>query len=100
MHARKLVKSGASSYTISLPKRWISINKLNRGDLIYIKEESKDKLLITPGKIEEKPKPKEVVINIDAKKIDTIERELTSAYINNYNSIIITGSKLINQTKD
>jgi len=99
MHARRLVKSGASSYTISLPKEWLSRNKLTRGNLLYIKEDSANKLSITPERIEEKPKLKEITISIDDKKLDAIERELTSAYINNYSSIVIIGSKLIDQTK-
>lgn len=100
MHTRRLVKSGASSYTISLPKEWLEKNKLKRGNLIYIKEKSLNELSISPESIEEPLKVKEITINIDEKKLDTIEREITSAYINNYNTIQIMGSSLINRTKE
>ncbi len=35
MHIRKLVKSGAASHTLSLPKDWLEKNKLKKGSLLY-----------------------------------------------------------------
>ncbi|MBW2974608.1 phosphate uptake regulator PhoU [Candidatus Woesearchaeota archaeon] len=100
MHTRRLVKSGASSYTVSLPKEWLERNKLKRGNMVYIKEKSPGELSISPESVEEPLKAREITINVDDKELGTIEREITSAYVNNYNTIRITGSTLIDKTKD
>ncbi|MEA2037842.1 MAG: phosphate uptake regulator PhoU [Nanoarchaeota archaeon] len=100
MHTRRLVKSGASSYTISLPKEWLQKNKLERGALVYIKEKSATELSIYPEPSEGPIKQKEITINVDNKKIGTTEREITSAYVNNYNTILILGNSLIDKTKE
>ena len=100
MHTRRLVKSGASSYTISLPKEWLEKNKLKKGNLLYIKEKSLSELLISPQSIVEPSKVREKTINIDNKELGSIEREITSAYINNHNIIRIIGRSLIDKTKE
>jgi phosphate uptake regulator len=94
MYIRRLVKAGAASFTAALPKDWIISNDLKKGDMIYIKEISKNKLLVSTEIKEAKPKPREMTLNIENKKLDTIHRELTSAYINNYSTINIIGKDL------
>jgi phosphate uptake regulator len=100
MHIRRLVKSGASSFTVSLPKGWLDRNNLKKGSLVYISEKSSHELSISPEKVEEKQEVKEITINIDGKKMDAVEREITSAYVNNYNTIRIMGNSLIEKTKE
>lgn len=100
MQIRRLVKSGVASHTISLPKTWLDKNKLQKGDLLYIKEKSDKELVITPNPKEEEKKEKEITINVDDKDIATIQREITSAYINNYNTIMILGNNMDNKVKD
>jgi len=94
IHIRRLVKSGEASHTVSLPKNWIDDNKLSRGDLIYIQENPNNELVVTSNPQERKREVKEITINVDGKKLDSIQREITSAYINNYNSITIIGKEL------
>ena len=43
---------------------------------------------------------KEIVINIDKKELSTIQREITSAYINNYSSINLVGDSIASKTQD
>jgi phosphate uptake regulator len=94
MQIRKLVKAGSASFTLSLPKEWIEKNKLNKGDSLYITEKSHNQLIITTELKEEKPFVKEITIVTDNKELETIRREITSAYINNYSTIIIIGKDL------
>jgi len=82
MQIRRLVKSGAASHTISLPKTWIEKNKLNKGDLLYIREQDNN-LIISAEERQEQPKYKEITITIDNKDIGAVRRETISAYINN-----------------
>lgn len=94
MQIRKLVKSGAASHTISLPKSWISKNKLNKGDLLYINEE-KNKIVISSDKKDLKQETeKEVVIQVDDQEINTLRRQTISAYMNNYHLFTFIGDQL------
>lgn len=90
MQIRRLVKSGTASHTISLPKDWIQKNKLKKGDLLYIKEQS-NSIIISAEQRQEQPKHKEITITIDNKDIGTVRRETISAYINNYHIFTFIG---------
>lgn len=94
MFIRKLVKAGAASYTLALPKEWILENSLNKGDILYIRKVSNSELLISTEAKTEKSSPREITINIENKNSGTLHRELTSAYINNYDTICITGENV------
>ena len=102
MYARRLVKAGQASHTISLPKDWLEKNKLKKGDMIYINEHSENGLMLSPEKREMAETPKEITIPIANKDLGSIQRELTSAYLNNYNTIILTGDNpsLLKEVRD
>lgn len=99
MHARKLVKAGAASHTISLPKSWLEKNMLKKGDTLFIIEKSDSELAITPKTGEEKARKKEITIDVDNKGIGSIQREITSAYVNNYSKIHLMGKSLSDKAK-
>jgi len=102
MYVRRLVKAGQASHTISLPKDWLEKNKLKKGDMIYIHEHTDRDLLLSPEKREIVEAPKEITISMANKDLGSIQRELTSAYLNNYNTIILTGDnpKLLKDVRD
>lgn len=101
MIIRRLVKAGQASHTISLPKEWLDKHKLKKGDLVYLHEKTDKELIITPeSKPEEQAPAKEITIMVDNKEMSTIGREITSAYINNYNTIVLTGDSMTDKTKD
>jgi len=98
---RRLVKAGQASHTISLPKEWLDRHKLKKGDLVYLYEKGDKELMIMPeNKADEQVPQKELTIPVDNKELSTIQREITSAYINNYNTIVLTGSSMTEKTKD
>ena len=100
MLIRRLVKAGQSSHTVSLPKDWIEKNNLTKGDIVYLHEPSEKELVITPESKPESPlKTKEITILIDNKELSTIQREITSAYINNYSTITLIGDSLTSKVK-
>ncbi len=99
MHIRKLVKAGQTSHTVSLPKEWISKNKLKKGDTVYIHPKSDTELLVSAEKTTKTADKKEITINIENKDIDTIQRDITSAYLNNYNTITLLGENITSRTK-
>ena len=102
MHIRKIVKAGPASHTVSLPKKWIEKNSLEKGHNVYLIEKSDKELVITPEltKEQETAKQKEITINIDKKELDTVQREITSAYVNSYSTITIFGDSLPEKVKE
>jgi len=94
LHIRKLVKAGIASHTVSLPKNWLSKNKLNKGSIIYIVEEGDNTLRIKTNLEQKSKEKKEKRIQTEKKNLDEIQREITSAYLNNYSKIIISGKDL------
>jgi len=93
MEIRKLIKFGKNSHVISIPKRWLEKNKLNKGDIVSLEEGSRE-IIISPKDAAEKPKSKEITIKIDNKNISQIKREIVSSYIQNFNKINIVGNNL------
>ena len=88
MEYRKLISFGKSSYVVSLPKGWVVQNKLKKGDLIYL-EESGPNLILTSHVDSNNIKEKESIIDVDGKDVRLIDREVSSAYIQNNRLIIL-----------
>ncbi|MEA3430630.1 MAG: phosphate uptake regulator PhoU [Nanoarchaeota archaeon] len=96
---RKLISFGKSSYVISLPKAWVLKNKLEKGSLIAVTETTEN-LLLSPKLDLDKRESKKIIINVDNKDFRRIKREIIAAYINNNQTIILTGKELKNKSAD
>lgn len=96
---RKLIKFGNSSHVMSIPTSWLKKNNLNKGDLIYFKENSNNELILSPELKQEEPKDKAITIETKHKDIETVRREIFSAYINNYNTINVVGKGISNNSE-
>jgi phosphate uptake regulator len=99
MEYRKLISFGKSSYVVSLPKGWVVQNKLKKGDLIYL-EESGSNLILTSHAEDKGNKDRESVINVDGKNLGLIDREVSSAYIQNCRLITLKGKEIKSKVKD
>jgi phosphate uptake regulator len=83
MEFRKLIRFGNSSFVVSIPKKWIKKNRLGKGDVMYIDENKDGNLLLAPKEPPE-PEPRTFKLNITDLSLSRIKREISSAYINNY----------------
>jgi phosphate uptake regulator len=93
MDTRKIMALGKSSLVISLPKEWISVNNLKRGDIVNLEIQRDLSLLVNPLlQMEKKEKRKLVVIEPDQEK-DEITRIIIGCYLNGYNTIQLTSKK-------
>lgn len=99
MDFRRIIAFGKSSHVVSLPKGWLDENKLKKGDLVYL-EQDFDKLIITPKEKSEETEDKRTIINIDGKNINRVKREISSAFINYNDYIIIQGKELPEYLQD
>jgi len=102
MHIRRLVKAGLISHTVSLPKEWLDKNKLGKGSTVYVHEKSDHELLITPHLPGEAITGghKSITISVDGKSLDTVQREITAAYVNNCKTIDLVGESIATHAKD
>ncbi|MBI4021059.1 MAG: phosphate uptake regulator PhoU [Candidatus Aenigmarchaeota archaeon] len=92
MDARKIIALGESTFSITLPKRWVVANKLRKGDSVLVRELPLGKLEISPGTREEKPAAKTINIPVDNRPLKEVEREFIAAYIKGYSIINLIGS--------
>ncbi len=99
MEYRKLISFGKNSFVVSLPKNWVRQNKMVKGDLVYM-EEAGPNLLLSKQETNKEEIEKEKVINIDGKTVFSITREVCSAYILNYRTIILRGKEIKTKVKD
>lgn len=100
MHVRKLVKAGPSSHTVALPKDWLGRNGLKKGDTVFIHEKSDKELVISTDLAHAMASGREITITVDGKDLEAVRRAVTSAYINNYASIVLSGSSVAGLAKD
>ncbi len=91
METRRIIAFGNSSYVISVPKSWITENKLKKGDIVQI-DEKKDELTISPGQTTHEKEVKRAVIDFkDDEQLPYVKSKIISAYLNNYDLIEIRG---------
>ena len=99
MEYRKIISFGKSSFVVSLPKGWITQNKLQKGDVVYF-EEDNNNLVLQPRRETSEDEEKEIVINVDGKTSYYLSREVCSAYIQNYRKMVLRGRDVKNKVKE
>ncbi len=90
MDYRKIQLTGESTYILSLPKKWVRKNKLNKGDVLSIIERG-DNLVLKPRE----EKEIEAEISLEKKSLELISRSLITKYIQGFDTIVITSKKYI-----
>ncbi len=94
MDQRKIMSLGRSSLVISLPKQWVNLNELKRGDVVSLAIQRDSSLVVVPG-AEKKRGLKKVIIDVDPdEKATVLVRTIIACYLNGY-SIIRLVSKTI-----
>ncbi len=88
---RKLQFTGGSTYIISLPKRWVDQNQLQKGSTIRVREEEGGLLSIVPSEAPATQKKlDEATIKVSPKdNPDSVIRKTVSTYLVGYNLIHI-----------
>jgi phosphate uptake regulator len=87
---RKLQLTGGSTYIISLPKKWIVQNQLQKNSTLLIRTEDDGSLSVIPSDSAKQEKPQEAYIMVTPKDPpDQIIRKTVSAYLVGYNIIRI-----------
>ncbi|HIQ50197.1 MAG TPA: phosphate uptake regulator PhoU [Nanoarchaeota archaeon] len=85
MEERKLQETGHGTLIVSLPKKWIKLNKLHKGDIVIVTY-YKDYLIISI------PKSEKLQTTIKFLDIETTFREIVSKYIQGFDKIHLVAS--------
>lgn len=87
---RKLQITGGSTYVISLPKRWITQNKLEKGTQLLVRQEQNGSLTIFPSGMVKKEKTDEAIIKVSPEdSIESLIRKTVAIYLRGYTLIHI-----------
>ena len=87
---RKLQVTGRSTYVLSLPKKWVTRNKLKKSSSLLIHEEEDGSLRIQPSDSPQTARREEAFIEVSpGESSDALIRKTVSAYLVGYNLIHI-----------
>jgi len=99
MDTRKIMALGKSSLVISLPKDWLRLNNLYRGDRVSL-EVLKDLSLVVHPNMKPVASERRRVVVIEAdEEEDSIIRIIISCYLNGYNTIQLTSKKIFTESQ-
>jgi phosphate uptake regulator len=94
MEERKIVKSGMFSYTVALPKEWITRHKLNKGHKVFF-EEHEGSLILSPQKTKTPLREKgERTLNVNGMQPSSVVRDIIACYLTNTGTLRLIGSDL------
>ena len=90
---RRIMSLGRSSMVISLPKNWLQLNELNKGDVVSYAIQRDRSLVIYPS-AQKKTESKEITLHIGPHDDeDLITRRIIGCYLNGYTGItLISGN--------
>lgn len=95
--ARKIQKSGKSTYLVSLPKTWCIQHNVEKNTPINL-DVFENHLIITPDSI--KKQQSEIIFTADEKDYDITLRQFFSVYLGGYDIIIIRTPNLSPEMKE
>jgi len=96
---RKLMALGKSSVVVSMPKPWLNMNSLNKGDSVSLQIQPDGSLIIHPTfDILDKIKDIHLLIDVNESE-DSIVRRIIASYLNGYKIIKLTSQKIFNENQ-
>ena len=85
---------GRSSMVISLPKNWLQLNELNKGDVVSFAIQRDRSLVVYPS-AEKKTTPKEITLQIGQNEDeDLISQKIIASFLNGYSGITLISEKI------
>ncbi len=87
---RKLQITGGSTYVLSLPKKWITQNRLEKGCPLVVQQEENGSLVILPPGLGKQEKTEEAQIKVTQQdSAEALIRKTVAVYLQGYNIIHI-----------
>jgi phosphate transport system protein len=96
---RKLIGFGKNSFVVSVPKSWVEKNNLKKGSVLSLSEKGSE-ILLSSEEYDEKRQLKEIIIECNNSDDKTTKTKIVSAYINDYNTIVLKGIESAKKAKE
>ncbi|MFP3952387.1 MAG: PhoU domain-containing protein [Candidatus Bathyarchaeia archaeon] len=94
MEQRKLITLGKSSYAITLPKDWVTRNKLEKGDMISVEVQRDGSLGVNPSQdVDEDVRGIKLDVGVDEGGESTIRR-IIGCYLDGYTHIELKSEEI------
>ncbi len=91
---RKIMSLGKSSLVVSLPKHWMELNELKKGDAVSFAIQRDRSLVIYPS-AQKKASPKEITLNVSKNEEEVlIAQKILGAFLNGYSGIKLVSEKI------
>jgi len=91
---RRIMALGRSSMVISLPKNWMQLNELKKGDVVSYAIQRDRSLVVYPG-VEKKATPKEITLRIgENEDVILITQKIIGPFLNGYSGITLISDKI------
>jgi len=91
---RKIMSLGRSSLVISLPKHWIKLTELERGDFVTLNIQKDNSLIVFPG-IRKERENREITLKVDpSENKDLLTRKIIACYLNGYFGITLVSTDI------
>ena len=91
---RRIMSLGRSSMVISLPKNWMHLNELKKGDVVSFAIQRDRSLVVYPG-AEKKAKPMEITLRIGENEDDAlITQKIIGPFLNGYSGVTLISEKI------
>ncbi|MGA3289626.1 MAG: phosphate uptake regulator PhoU [Candidatus Bathyarchaeia archaeon] len=91
---RRVMSLGRSSLVISLPKNWMQLNELKKGDVVSFAIQRDRSLVIYPG-AKKKTETKETTLRVDPNEDElVITMKVVGCYLNGYSGITLISEKV------
>ncbi len=87
MEARKLQKVGNRSYSICLPKKWVSDNSLREQESVFVEINRKNEIIIKTG---DKSSRRPSEITTELSKIEDVEEFIVFCYVRNVDRVTLS----------
>ena len=94
METRKLIKTGGTTYIVSLPKKWIKKHELSKGAFICVYEQADGSLVLRPLSSSFKQNDKVMNLKVINEDEEATLRSIIAAYISGYDAINILSNKV------
>lgn len=94
MEQRKIMSLGRSSLVISLPKPWVELNELKRGDVVSLDVQRDRSLRVFPG-AERRKEAKAITLQIEPNEKEAmVVRRIIACYLNGFSEIRLIAKKV------
>ena len=91
---RRIMSLGRSSMVISLPKNWMQLNELKKGDAVSLAIQRDRSLVVYPS-TQKKGTSKEITLRIGQKEEETlIAAKIVGSFLNGYSGITLIAEKI------